>query len=96
MRKALAALSEAFDLIVLDTPPLLAASDGAILATLSDGVVMVLRAGFTESEAAQQAIQQLNSVGARVVGAVLNDPDAKVPSYGGYYHYEYAGSGASD
>lgn len=93
MRKALAALSEAFDLIVLDTPPLLAASDGAILATLSDGVVMVLRAGFTESEAAQQAIQQLNSVGARVIGAVLNDPDAKVPSYGGYYHYEYAGAG---
>jgi Mrp family chromosome partitioning ATPase len=53
-------------------------------------VVLVLRAGATESEAAQQAIQQLNSVGARVVGAVLNDPDAKVPMYSGYYHYEYA------
>ena len=90
MRKCLAMLSEAFDLIILDTPPLLAASDGAILATLSDGVVLVLRAGTTESEAAQQAIQQLNTVGARVVGAVLNDPDAKVPMYSGYYHYEYA------
>jgi capsular exopolysaccharide synthesis family protein len=90
MRKCLAQLSEAFDLIILDTPPLLAASDGAILSTLSDGVVLVLRAGATESEAAQQAIQQLNSVGARVVGAVLNDPDAKVPMYSGYYHYEYA------
>ena len=96
MRKTLASLSEAFDLIVIDTPPLLAASDGAILATLSDGVVLVLRAGATEGEAAQQAIQQLSSVGARVVGAVLNDPDAKVPTYGGYYHYEYAGSGAND
>jgi capsular exopolysaccharide synthesis family protein len=93
MRKTLASLSEAFDLIVLDTPPLLAASDGAILATLSDGVVLVLRAGSTEGEAAQQAIQQLSGVGARVVGAVLNDPDAKVPRYGGYYHYEYAGAG---
>jgi capsular exopolysaccharide synthesis family protein len=90
MRKVLAQLSEAFDLIVIDTPPLLAASDGAILATLSDGVVVVLRAGSTESDAAQQAIQQLTGVGARVVGAVLNDPDAKVPTYGGYYHYEYA------
>ncbi len=96
MRKTLASLSEAFDLIVIDTPPLLAASDGAILATLSDGVVLVLRAGSTEGEAAQQAIQQLFGVGARVVGAVLNDPDAKVPTYGGYYHYEYAGAGASD
>ena len=96
MRKTLTSLSEAFDLIIIDTPPLLAASDGAILATLSDGVVLVLRAGSTEGEAAQQAIQQLSGVGARVVGAVLNDPDAKVPTYGGYYHYEYAGSGASD
>jgi succinoglycan biosynthesis transport protein ExoP len=92
MRKCLTALSEAFDLIILDTPPLLAASDGAILATLSDGVVLVLRAGATESEAAQQAIQQLSAVGARIVGAVLNDPDAKVPLYSGYYHYEYAGA----
>jgi len=96
MRKTLASLSEAFDLIVLDTPPLLAASDGAILATLADGVVLVLRAGSTEGEAAQQAIQQLYGVGARVVGAVLNDPDAKVPAYGGYYHYEYASAGADD
>lgn len=92
MRQALAALSEAFDLIVIDSPPLLAASDAAILATLSDGVVLVLRAGSTEGEAARQAIEQLNAVGARVVGAVLNDPDAKVPSYRGYYHYEYAGA----
>jgi capsular exopolysaccharide synthesis family protein len=92
MRKGLAALAEAFDLIILDTPPLLAASDGAILATLSDGVVLVLRAGATEGEAAQQAIQQLGAVGARIVGAVLNDPDAKVPMYSGYYHYEYAGA----
>ena len=92
MRKCLAELSEAYDLIILDTPPLLAASDGAILATLSDGVVLVLRAGATESDAAQQAIQQLAAVGARVVGAVLNDPDAKVPKYSGYYHYEYAGA----
>ncbi|HEU4879550.1 MAG TPA: polysaccharide biosynthesis tyrosine autokinase, partial [Gemmatimonadaceae bacterium] len=90
MRDALAKLSEAFDLVVLDTPPLLAASDAAILATLADGVVMVVRAGVTEIEAGQQAIQQLASVGARVVGAVLNDPDAKVQKYGGYYKYEYA------
>jgi Mrp family chromosome partitioning ATPase len=76
--------------VVLDTPPLLAASDAAILATITDGVVLVVRAGNTEAEAGQQAMAQLLSVGARVVGAVLNDPDAKVPKYGGYYKYEYA------
>lgn len=90
MRDALTALSGAFDMVMLDTPPLLAASDASIVATLADGVVMVVRAGVTEIEAGQQAMQQLSSVGARVVGAVLNDPDSKVHRYGGYYKYEYA------
>jgi len=90
MRQTLASLSEGFDLIVIDSPPLLAASDAAILSTMADGTVVVIRAGVTELEAGQQAIQQLRVVGARVVGAVLNDPDAKLPKYGAYYRYEYA------
>jgi hypothetical protein len=39
-------------------------------------------------------VQQLNAVGARIVGAVLDDPDTQVPRYGAYYQYEY--SAASD
>ncbi len=84
-----------FDVVMLDTPPLLAASDAAVLSTLVDGVLLVLRAGSTDRGAAQHAVQQLRSVGAHVVGAVLNDPDAKVPSYGGgYYYHSYYGSEA--
>ncbi|MDQ3081681.1 MAG: polysaccharide biosynthesis tyrosine autokinase [Gemmatimonadota bacterium] len=94
MRTTLATLAEGYDLLVIDTPPLLAASDAAILATITDGVILVLRAGRTESAAAQQSMQQLNAVGARVVGAVLNDPDTKVPQYGAYYRYEYSASEA--
>ncbi len=93
MKRSLASLGEAFDMIVIDSPPLLAASDAAILATIADGVVLVVRAGQTEAEAGQQAMNQLMAVGARVVGAVLNDPDAKVQSYGGYYRYDYASKG---
>lgn len=84
------ALTEGYDLVIVDTPPLLAASDAAILATLADGVIMVLRAGATESAAAQQAMQQLQSLGARVVGAVLNDPESEVAKYGAYYEYNYS------
>ncbi|HVF38381.1 MAG TPA: polysaccharide biosynthesis tyrosine autokinase [Gemmatimonadaceae bacterium] len=90
MRRTLTQLMEGYDLVVIDTPPLLAASDAAILATLVDGVILVLRAGQTESAAAIQSMQQLNAVGARVVGAVLNDPDMQVPRYGAYYRYEYS------
>jgi capsular exopolysaccharide synthesis family protein len=90
MRRTMTTLTEGYDLVIVDTPPLLAASDAAILATLADGAILVLRAGATENAAAQQAVQQLNSVGARIVGAVLNDPDAQVPKYGAYYEYEYS------
>ena len=94
MRKTLETLSEGFDLIVVDTPPLLAASDASILATITDGALLVVKAGSTEAEAGHQALQQLSAVGARVVGAVLNDPDAKVQKYGAYYRYEYASQGS--
>jgi tyrosine-protein kinase Etk/Wzc len=89
-RKTFATLIEGYDLLVIDTPPLLAASDAAILATIANGVVLVLRAGATQTAAAQQSVQQLNAVGARIVGAVLNDPDTQVPRYGAYYKYDYA------
>jgi tyrosine-protein kinase Etk/Wzc len=90
MRRAITGFTEGYDLLIVDTPPLLAAADAAILATLADGVILVLRAGSTEGMAAQQSVQQLNAVGARVIGAVLNDPDTQVPKYGGYYEYEYS------
>jgi tyrosine-protein kinase Etk/Wzc len=94
MANVLKALSAEFDLVVLDTPPLTAAADAAILGKSADGVLVVVRAGQTERGAAQHAVQQLNNVGARILGAVLNDPDAKVPRYGGYYYYDYYGSEA--
>jgi tyrosine-protein kinase Etk/Wzc len=89
-RKKFGSLMEGYDLVVVDTPPLLAASDAAILSTIANGVIVVLRAGSTENAAAQQSVQQLNAVGARIVGAVLNDPDTQVPKYGAYYKYDYS------
>ena len=69
----------------------LAASDAALLGRLVDGVVLVIRAGQTERDAARQAVRQLAAGRARVLGAVLNDPDDKVGKYGGHYRYEYYG-----
>jgi tyrosine-protein kinase Etk/Wzc len=82
-------LSENYDLLILDTPPLLAASDAAIVSRIVDGAVVVVRAGSTERSALQTAVQQLGTVGARVLGTVLNDPDAEVPKYARYYGYYY-------
>jgi capsular exopolysaccharide synthesis family protein len=92
MRDTLAALSQDYDLVLLDTPPLLAAADASVLGRLTDGVVIVVRAGHTERGAAEQALQQLRAVGAHVVGAVLNDPDNTVASHGNHYQYDYYGA----
>lgn len=83
-------LSAQYDLVIMDTPPVLAASDAAVLAAKADGVLLVLRAGETDRSAAQYALQQLASVHANVIGAVLNDPEVKNARYGGYYDHSYA------
>ena len=92
MRGLLETLAKDFDLVVLDSPPVLAASDSAILGAMADGVLMVVRAGQTDRDAARAALKQLATVGARVVGAVLNDPDASVPQYAEFYEYTSSSS----
>lgn len=90
MRTLLQELNQRFDLVVLDTPPVLATADAGILGSLADGVLLVVRAGQTDRSAAQRAYQQLAHMGARVIGAVLNDPKGEVSQYGDYYYpYEY-------
>jgi capsular exopolysaccharide synthesis family protein len=93
MREVLKDVSERYDLVLIDAPPVLVAGDASILSVLVDGTVMVLRAGQTDRGAALAAVQQLKSVGAHMLGSVLNDPDAKVASYEGYYYdaYDYYG-----
>jgi tyrosine-protein kinase Etk/Wzc len=91
MRVLLQELREQYDIIVLDTPPVLATADAGIVASLTDGVLLVVRAGTTDRNAAQRACQQLAQVGARVVGTVLNDPGGEVAKEGDYYYpYDYA------
>lgn len=91
MRKLVETLRDTFELVIFDSPPLLAAGDAAVLGARADGVVLVVRAGQTDRGAALEAVRQLDTVRARVLGAVLNDPDASVARYGGYYHHDYYG-----
>ena len=87
LRTLLGEWSREFGVVVIDSPPVLAASDAAVLSTICDATVVVVRAGQTHAQEAQVTLRQLSMVGGNVVGAVLNDPDAKVGSTGGYYYY---------
>ena len=90
LRGLLHDLRTEFDVILLDTPPVLVSADAATLAASADGVIMVIRAGHTDRGAAEVARQRVTSAGGRVLGAVLNDPDGVTERFGKpYYAYDY-------
>lgn len=88
-RKVLSDLRDRFDFVIIDTPPLLAVTDGAILAAGSDGALVLVRAGETTREQLAQGVAVLNDVGATVLGSVLNMVSTRGRSAYGNYHYNY-------
>jgi Mrp family chromosome partitioning ATPase len=79
-----------FDYVLFDSPPIGAVTDAAIIAPQVDGVLLVVRAGSSTLHAVSGARKQLNSVSARLLGAVLNDADLKIKGYGyGASSYAY-------
>jgi len=78
-----------YDIVLLDSAPLLAVADSAAMSVLADGVVMVMRAGSTSLEEAEEAMRHLDTVQANVVGAVLNDVDGCLRGSGHSYYYGY-------
>jgi non-specific protein-tyrosine kinase len=71
MDAVLAALKERAEVVLLDSPPVVAVSDAAILATKVDGVLLVVSAGQTRREGVQAARAKLDKVNANLLGAVL-------------------------
>jgi non-specific protein-tyrosine kinase len=90
----LAQLETRWDFVILDTPPLLAVTDAAVLASRCDGALLVVRHGRTTRHQVQAATAALKAVSARPVGVVLNmTPKRRGGSYGyGYGYYEYESS----
>ncbi len=88
MRGFVSALTEVYDIVIVDSPPVNAVSDASILASYLDGVIMVVGSGYVAREEARHARDQLQKVKATILGVVLN----KVPVNGtGYYYYYYYG-----
>lgn len=87
-----------YDQVIIDSPPVLAVTDAAILAVHTDGAVIVLRSGETEQRAAERSVNQLRRLGVRVFGAVLNEVSAANPdeSYYLQYYYSYTPTGAPE
>ena len=87
MREAIAELRLRFKFIVIDSPPVMAATDAVILSALTDGVLLVVRSGETPKEAFSRTRDLLTAVKSRLLGVVLNAVDSSAPDY--YYSYRY-------
>ena len=86
MKDFLKGLEESYDYIILDSPPIGLVTDSAILSTISDGTILVLEVGQTQTEVAVHATELLQQVNAKILGVVLN----KIPVRGNqYYNYKY-------
>jgi capsular exopolysaccharide synthesis family protein len=84
-------LSNKYDRIIIDSAPVIAVADSQILSAISDVTILVLRAEKSTRRLSQQAMHLLLSVGARVLGVVVNGVPLGGGRYGYYYGYGYYG-----
>lgn len=83
----LGTLRERFDYIVVDTPPVLAVTDGMLVTKVVDGTIMVVRANQTDREAVANAMAQLRHIDATLLGVILNAVDVRSGEGRSYYRY---------
>ncbi len=86
MAKLIETLSSQADVVIFDSPPILAVTDAAVMGRQVDGVLLVADAGTTREQALAGATEELRKTGANVLGVALNRLDAR---RGGYYYYYY-------
>lgn len=92
MKQFVQQLRERYDYVIFDTPPALSVTDPLIVASLSDGMVLVIRQGYCTRAMLLRAAEIFRDVDVKVYGFVLNGVDPSLPEYYGYlgyYSYEY-------
>jgi capsular exopolysaccharide synthesis family protein len=89
MAALLAETAKAYDMIVIDAPPLNLVTDAAVLSRHADGVLVVARAGVTQQGALTYTFAQLAAVNAPVLGTILNDADPQRERHYGSYMRDY-------
>jgi capsular exopolysaccharide synthesis family protein len=89
MKDMLKELSERYDHIIIDSPPLINVTDPVILSTMVDGVILVVHGGKSTRDLVRRARQELSTVGAKIFGVVLNNVDLRREGYDNYYYHRY-------
>jgi protein-tyrosine kinase len=82
-----------YDLVLCDSPPVIAVADGVALAAQCDGVILIVRAGVVSHDLIRRAVEQIQSVKGKILGVVLNDVDLNREGYHYSYYRYYLDSG---
>jgi len=85
-----ALLKKKFDMLVIDSSPVMPASDALILSSYMDGVLLISRSGMMNRKMVINTVEQLRGAQANVAGIVLNRVDVKKEGYYKYYHKYYS------
>ena len=85
MSNLLEELKVEYDIVIIDSSPLEAVTDGQILSTKADGTILVLKAGVSKIESVKEAKNLLNKVGANIIGLVINQISKSKKNYDYYY-----------
>jgi len=89
MRRLLAALQANYTHVVVDSPPVSSFTDGVLISTMVDGVLLVVHGGKSSRHIVRRSKQLLNDVGAKIFGVVLNNVNLQSHDY--YYYQSYYG-----
>jgi succinoglycan biosynthesis transport protein ExoP len=87
MKASLDLLGQQFSHVIIDSPPVLGFTDSVLLSTITDGVLLVIRAGKTSRDAAERTIRTLDGIHAKLLGVVFNNVNIAGHGYSYYSHY---------
>jgi len=88
MKQCIGELKKRFDVVLFDSPPIMAVTDAAVISSEVDGVILVVKAGQTDRNAVQRSFEILRNIPNRILGALLNVVNVE-GFYGSYYYYYY-------
>ena len=92
MDRLLERLKDEFEFVLIDSPPVLRVTDGVVIATKTDGVLLVVKGGAWSSDVTEKGLAQLEAVRARMLGIILNCVDVARGGSTYYYYRHYHGS----
>jgi Mrp family chromosome partitioning ATPase len=82
-------MKQEYDIVLIDSPPIIAVTDASILSKMTDAILLVVRSGSTDQRVLRRSVDILSQVNTNLIGAVLNGVNISAGYDSYYYYYNY-------